>query len=209
MPCLANSPMEGLSPRLRGNRRYRLGCPKVHRSIPAPAGEPPLGVGPAGQHRVYPRACGGTGYLIGVHPRGCGLSPRLRGNRRWGPVTSARLRSIPAPAGEPPCGPIVPPFREVYPRACGGTTNSPLLWVTMEGLSPRLRGNPPAALAASFALGSIPAPAGEPHIHYVAHDHGGVYPRACGGTSSPSLAFVTESGLSPRLRGNPRLSCTG
>ena len=72
----------------------------------------------------------------------------------------------------------------------------------MQGLSPRLRGNPPGAPLKPVLMGSIPAPAGEPgpesHHGYTLK----VYPRACGGTDVLSLAACSLAGLSPRLRGN-------
>ena len=50
-------------------------------TIPAPAGEPKSWLPISQQHRVYPRACGGT--VPQQPPCLCqyGLSPRLRGNR--------------------------------------------------------------------------------------------------------------------------------
>ena len=72
---------EGLSPRLRGNRRGGRHRVLPHRSIPAPAGEPrsrpPRRIGGA----VYPRACGGTPGNVAYRAATNGLSPRLRGNR--------------------------------------------------------------------------------------------------------------------------------
>ena len=74
--------LEGLSPRMRGNRaRQRVRCIDA-RSIPAYAGEPPYqphdGVAPA----VYPRVCGGTYARRTGEDGRRGLSPRMRGNRR-------------------------------------------------------------------------------------------------------------------------------
>ena len=114
-----------------------------------------------------------------------GLSPRLRGNPRiWPPAgepaaITARWRSIPAPAGDHQA-------LRVYPRACGGTTDTGQ--VVPWGLSPRLRGNPGTGVP-----GSIPAPAGEP------------CQRSRHGRSIPAPAgepFSLASGLSPRLRGS-------
>ena len=94
----------GLSPRLRGNRVLEPSGNLPERSIPAPAGEPgcPGPPGPPADHRsipapagepmswiiawaavldrVYPRACGGTDYVLFREGRAMGLSPRLRGN---------------------------------------------------------------------------------------------------------------------------------
>ena len=109
----------------------RLGAPsiRIDGSIPAPAGEPPLAqmtLQRASDTAVYPRACGGTDcFSRGQMSRRPGLSPRLRGNPAWAAIRArahvqglsprlrgnrtcwppmrqlVKLRSIPAPAGEP------------------------------------------------------------------------------------------------------------
>ena len=166
---------DGLSPRPRGNRRRNRRGGFRPRSIPAPAGAPPVG-----------------------------LSPRLRGNRVLGADGLDLRGSIPAPAGEPgvsgPRSVAVP----VYPRACGGTGNGPCESVISYGLSPRLRGNLHHADKVTPEVRSIPAPAGEPTPAGVARFTGKVYPRACGGTCRMSTKRwrMQDWGLSPRLRGN-------
>ena len=111
----------GLSPRVRGNQRWRPGQPSSRRSIPACAGEP----GPppwfcwAGW--VYPRVCGGTAVGILAVAGGSGLSPRVRGNPAGSPGYARRLGSIPACAGEPASMSAGRMSRAVYPRVCGGT----------------------------------------------------------------------------------------
>ena len=50
---------------------------------------------------------------------------------------------------------------------------------------------------------SIPARAGEPRPWRCAAAARGVYPRACGGTEPASAPHSAQSGLSPRVRGNP------
>ena len=94
---------------------------------------------------VYPRACGGTSVWTPSSCSSSGLSPRLRGNqvalparvgegfppvypRACGGTTwsvrsflISKVRSIPAPAGEPPPSPGAAEQTQVYPRACGGT----------------------------------------------------------------------------------------
>ena len=86
----------------------------------------------------------------------------MRGNPFQTGVAQARVRSIPAYAGEPRVGAGFVARRGVYPRVCGGT-DMPLLDGTgLPGLSPRMRGNPGA---------------GQPPPGLVT-----VYPRVCGGT---------------------------
>ena len=72
---------QGLSPRVRGNRRRPASGARPQGSIPACAGEPRGQRIHAARHRVYPRVCGGTADLPGIVYRKKGLSPRVRGNR--------------------------------------------------------------------------------------------------------------------------------
>ena len=93
--------MRGLSPRVRGNRRWYPRPEVILGSIPASAGEP-KGVFPViGPAEVYPRECGGTERRTALMAARGGLSPRVRGNRRGGSSPAPRRRSIPASAGEP------------------------------------------------------------------------------------------------------------
>ena len=112
---------QGLSPRVRGNRLAVLPAVLPIGSIPACAGEPPIGCGLRVLAVVYPRVCGGT--LLQYHGQlpANGLSPRVRGNLIRRPSGCARCGSIPACAGEPsPASPVIAALR-VYPRVCGGT----------------------------------------------------------------------------------------
>ena len=213
---------KGLSPRVRGNRghnRLDAGSPG---SIPACAGEPRNGNGPARLPAVYPRVCGGTiskqccsGGIGGLSPRvrgnqlhpaslrsRSGLSPRVRGNRTRPPGFNRSLRSIPACAGEPTRKAIRPAAWAVYPRVCGGTVGIGSAGRPDSGLSPRVRGNPRAGMVNAGASRSIPACAGEPCGRLQMRANGTVYPRVCGGTLVIGLLVGGFLGLSPRVRGN-------
>ena len=107
----------------------------------------------------------------------------MRGNPAGRRFQRRHQRSIPACAGEPPTRPTSRRRWTVYPRVCGGTVLQLRLVPLDRGLSPRVRGNRRWHPAGEDATGSIPACAGEPHIH--------------------ALATNTEYGLSPRVRGNP------
>ena len=152
---------------------------------------------------VYPRVCGGT---LGSHsPTGrCrGLSPRVRGNPPRCSSAASRCGSIPACAGEP--GPVFPGRRSrwVYPRVCGGTAPGTPSGEDGTGLSPRVRGNRPAAGRVDPIRRSIPACAGEPPARPRGAPARGVYPRVCGGTVGDEVKVQAKMGLSPRVRGNP------
>ncbi len=192
----------GLSPRVRGNRRWAASCAESSGSIPAGAGEPSDSAHQPFNVRVYPRGCGGTILyrLQEIHDRG--LSPRVRGNPVWFALLSTAHRSIPAGAGEPnfllqSSGPPM-----VYPRGCGGTPIVAKRDGDLNGLSPRVRGNRPYRLCASPCKRSIPAGAGEPPLFLEAKRRLPVYPRGCGGTYCGKRQKRRGKGLSPRVRGN-------
>ena len=113
--------VEGLSPRVRGNRPLGLRSVLSPGSIPACAGEPSPTPHPARARRVYPRVCGGTQYRMLLRRWFDGLSPRVRGNHWAGEDGAATARSIPACAGEPGVSGAQNHDTAVYPRVCGGT----------------------------------------------------------------------------------------
>src|SRR5690606_4151064 len=114
---------KGLSPLARGNRLAITKLLAREGSIPARAGEPPASPPRNSFTRVYPRSRGGTvsdGLEIDT-PKG--LSPLARGNRYVLLARRFLLGSIPARAGEPPCGQSACQLSGVYPRSRGGTLN--------------------------------------------------------------------------------------
>ncbi len=55
-------------------------------------------------------------------------------------------------------------------------------------------------------MGSIPACAGEPSRYWGSLSRFSVYPRVCGGTPSGGGSKRLHKGLSPRVRGNPKVN---
>ena len=194
--------LQGLSPRVRGNRAPAP-CEKDRlRSIPACAGEPTNTKACCPRCAVYPRVCGGTVYFQQTpYPRN-GLSPRVRGNLAPGSAIPLCAGSIPACAGEPRM--INPKCRRltVYPRVCGGTPPPGWRGVGGVGLSPRVRGNLVAEGMSFDGWRSIPACAGEPSAARIGWPGAWVYPRVCGGTTGHVASYAVRRGLSPRVRGN-------
>ena len=139
-----------------------------------------------------------------------GLSPRVRGNPAHGRSPSLFSGPIPACAGQPSPRPTRPLKTRAYPRVCGATeiaTNPP---GGEDGLSPRVRGNPPLNSVTRMGQGPIPACAGQPACATSQMRHPWAYPRVCGATSSSPVAIWKVKGLSPRVRGNPvRHYCPG
>ena len=146
--------------------------------------------------------CGGTELSAIRALNQAGLSPRVRGNLDRRLEVGGAGGSIPACAGEPRCEGTRPWAGRVYPRVCGGTRRLLLQPPFLAGLSPRVRGNPPASRALGDAGGSIPACAGEPSTICRRPASARVYPRVCGGTVSRNSPPPAGWGLSPRVRGN-------
>ena len=111
--------------------------------------------------------------------------------------------SIPACAGEPDHPAGYQSAQRVYPRVCGGTRCAQGQHQAVQGLSPRVRGNPIPLVRAASGSGSIPACAGEPRAAGGPGFGPEVYPRVCGGTLARSPFSSSNCGLSPRVRGNP------
>ena len=199
--------VQGLSPRVRGNRRIESGRCRLLGSIPACAGEPKKITASLYSVGVYPRVCGGTCSVNALFTALPGLSPRVRGNRSQHVPSGEDNGSIPACAGEP--AKRVPLQRQdrVYPRVCGGTLGRSGAGAVCQGLSPRVRGN---LGQAALGPGSIPACAGEPSAKRTRPGETRVYPRVCGGTERISKVRHDTAGLSPRVRGNRRttIPCT-
>ena len=147
----------------------------------------------------------GSAALAPLH----GLSPRVRGNRVIHHIAFPGGGSIPACAGEPGVG-LPPGWRpRVYPRVCGGTCGGVSIADTAGGLSPRVRGNQSDDADGGVNAGSIPACAGEPGGRGRCRIRGGVYPRVCGGTAVGAEDAAGFGGLSPRVRGNRRITGAG
>ena len=151
---------------------------------------------------VYPRVGGGTVVQTTYPNTHGGLSPRGRGNRRPGARTERYIRSIPAWAGEPPMTHSHNPEMRVYPRVGGGTTADTEDAESIQGLSPRGRGNPDCTPVNLVPERSIPAWAGEPCPKCATAVAKEVYPRVGGGTSLAMGRGWLTRGLSPRGRGN-------
>ena len=106
--------------------------------------------------------CGGTTTISLKMLPGMGLSPRVRGNQGGSGLERRGEGTIPAYAGEPADVRAIWPSSRDYPRVCGGTAFQGAENAIVEGLSPRVRGNPLLVAVLERQLGTIPACAGEP-----------------------------------------------
>ena len=170
-------------------------------SIPACAGETRCQLAVSYFRRVYPRVCGGNLSIrlpTGSRP---GLSPRVRGKREYIDPLTAVMGSIPACAGETQGADALRVGQMVYPRVCGGNDRDLFIDEWGDGLSPRVRGKPPAHTQRQAGEGSIPACAGETAAAMSISPSPKVYPRVCGGNLALPTRITVPGGLSPRVRG--------
>ena len=132
-----------------------------------------------------------------------GLSPHVRGNRCTRLGVERLQGSIPACTGKPGGEGRKGGPDEVYPRMYGETLYRTRDQVVVTGLSPHVRGNQPARSRHSLSGGSIPACTGKPSWAPPPPPGMGVYPRMYGETSAFRDGAVSDTGLSPHVRGNP------
>ena len=150
-------------------------------SIPARAGETRRWAGNVGNEAVHPRSCGGNLGIDRPRPNQKGPSPLVRGKLRQWNLQKARIRSIPARAGETTVAATPSPHFRVHPRSCGGNGYDGHKEDAGRGPSPLVRGKRLLRLWLLIRLGSIPARAGETQ-HAVPTGLGiTVHPRSCGG----------------------------
>ena len=130
----------GSSPRTRGTvdlARPRL---RLRRFIPAHAGNSRPGAPTPPPAPVHPRARGEQVLTTFGRDSGYGSSPRTRGTERMGRSRIARLRFIPAHAGNRASTATWPPIRTVHPRARGEQASKAIAISAASGSSPRTRG---------------------------------------------------------------------
>ena len=193
-------PSVGSSPRVRGTQIQHASHGRIHRIIPACAGNTG-GSGWCSRRRWdHPRVCGNT--LLSTarlrpkrdHPRVCGehevmqgvlkvaqgSSPRVRGTPARYRRRSSRPGIIPACAGNTSPGVGSPLHDRDHPRVCGEHVPWLKSLLTSRGSSPRVRGTPWPTWATASPTGIIPACAGNTHDLGANRRCRGDHPRVCG-----------------------------
>ena len=174
----------GSSPRVRGTVLLRPTGSRVHRFIPACAGNGGELHLPNAIMAVHPRVCGeraaARARFMRV-PNFDGSSPRVRGTAPVLVVPVARLRFIPACAGN-----------GISSRDDGHV---------VAGSSPRVRGTGRPAARPRTGCRFIPACAGNGRVVVVVIFRLPVHPRVCGERGLFRRGFRQCVGSSPRVRG--------
>ncbi len=152
--------LNGSSPHLRGTLNSGRPIAGQRRFIPAPAGNTTTAHFRRQNPTVHPRTCGEHADRIYKSSFRSGSSPHLRGTLLGLTNVQARLRFIPAPAGN--TAHLRPRRRRpaVHPRTCGEHVGSPPTGTGFNGSSPHLRGTLSPRDKHDLICRFIPAPAG-------------------------------------------------
>ena len=173
----------GSSPRMRGKLLHAGLQLAQHRIIPAHAGQTDLPILPPLPNADHPRACGANVGRVHVHELQCGSSPRMRGKPTACRRSAARMRIIPAHAGQTVSNSSRTSARSDHPRACGANPALSVMTAAPAGSSPRMRGKLGFGFDSFRQRRIIPAHAGQtsrtPTPTPTVSDH----PRACGANS--------------------------
>ena len=191
----------GSSPRMRGMRTPSPSRFRLHRIIPAYAGNARANTSRPAAHADHPRVCGECWLYSIALQFSPGSSPRMRGMHNYRIRVSSGMRIIPAYAGN------AQPTRNHrhsdtdHPRVCGECVEvQPSIAVPL-GSSPRMRGMLVQLVGAVLCQRIIPAYAGNAGWDLTATTVATDHPRVCGECNSGIAESVANSGSSPRMRG--------
>ncbi len=200
------SSMRGLSPCVRGYHSRRGPAPSSSGSIPVCTGLPVAPPRGSPARRVYPRVYGATGKGVRRTRNRRGLSPCVRGYHLRARAPRVAHGSIPVCTGLPRTPKTILPKWGVYPRVYGATASIKWARTSPQGLSPCVRGYRRRTIGSGAPDGSIPVCTGLPVWGYRALRLERVYPRVYGATSSAPWYDPFGWGLSPCVRGYPRVA---
>ena len=145
--------------------------------------------------------CGEHQFLSRRHLQSAGSSPRVRETLFQGCCNLARVRFIPACAGNTchSSSATVPPT--VHPRVCGEHCVVDFRAVKVPGSSPRVRGTPVDSGPSQGRGRFIPACAGNTPRMSACNRSCAVHPRVCGEHPLIPYSGPGLTGSSPRVRG--------
>jgi len=193
----------GSSPRARGTPGRSAAGRRLHRFIPAGAGNTVLVSKQPRSLAVHPRGRGEHDAKLGKRVGDIGSSPRARGTPDPRRRASGVVRFIPAGAGNTVAFGTPNPCRPVHPRGRGEHMGIPSLGSGAIGSSPRARGTLHRRAAAGAPRRFIPAGAGNTNRSRRCGGRRPVHPRGRGEHKPMVCGSTIRSGSSPRARGTP------
>ena len=173
---------------------------RPHRFIPARAGNTTISTGALMSFSVHPRAGGEHRFGFSGPFGGAGSSPRGRGTQDGARWLGARLRFIPARAGNTALKRESIRLSAVHPRAGGEHSTHASLEVSDFGSSPRWRGTHLAGDAESSPSRFIPARAGNTRVVVERVDAHRFIPARAGNTAANVVLSASEP-VHPRAGG--------
>ena len=198
---LARVLQQGSSPRVRGTPSAYIKAYTCLGIIPACAGNTPYFCTLISNLGDHPRVCGEHDKVGEQEAEELGSSPRVRGTRGSGRLSSGHRGIIPACAGNTRRCTTFRGTGGDHPRVCGEHWLSRSRHAAFVGSSPRVRGTRPRILLASFAFGIIPACAGNTAKVIETWGNDWDHPRVCGEHGRAAAFPDRHRGSSPRVRG--------
>ena len=206
--CQFSNKSCGLSPLARGTHPAAVTTSSNSRFIPAGAGNTCGGLCGLAGVSVYPRWRGEHVQMTRARKEKRGLSPLARGTQRRLRQCAARLRFIPAGAGNTLVVDGDGSGESVYPRWRGEHPAHTYPPQPQFGLSPLARGTPTAQHFGGLPSRFIPAGAGNTLTSRQSWTSTTVYPRWRGEHLAPVAPQLVTVGLSPLARGTHHLDGT-
>ena len=186
---------------MRGKPVLLVAVMAIIRIIPAHAGQTDGSSHSTQDTSDHPRACGANEKALDNYANGNGSSPRMRGKRVTDANDAARVRIIPAHAGQTACGERSTFAATDHPRACGANLADIDKAYDVNGSSPRMRGKLPAYANPQQMVRIIPAHAGQTPYPPTWSRYRSDHPRACGANLGKLSVILAHHGSSPRMRG--------
>ena len=194
----------GSSPRSRGTHRRGPGRAGRARLIPAFAGNTRCAIPPCTGRAAHPRVRGEHGLFLTWTLPSRGSSPRSRGTRGGRGGRRARLRLIPAFAGNTPDRQRRQDCPTAHPRVRGEHESRSASRISRLGSSPRSRGTRLFHPRDQFFPRLIPAFAGNTLVSALYDAGHPAHPRVRGEHLPRTRSLISAPGSSPRSRGTLR-----
>ncbi len=191
----------GSSPQVRGRFEITT-CPLLLIGlIPAGAGQIFAGVDGFGDSGAHPRRCGADSFLRLLFRLWLGSSPQVRGRFGFSSCWLDLCGLIPAGAGQIQQADQQKHGTGAHPRRCGADGIDRAVDDCFDGSSPQVRGRLCNHSREPFAVGLIPAGAGQMPTSKTSFTATRAHPRRCGADDSRCKLDFVRRGSSPQVRG--------
>ena len=188
---------------MRGTPCRWVGALACRRLIPTYAGNTWFAGSVPGRFSAHPHVCGEHPTFSALLSRPGGSSPRMRGTRRYAPISFRTPRLIPTYAGNTNTESSAQTPTPAHPHVCGEHAVPVLTPFFGVGSSPRMRGTQPWGCGGLAGDRLIPTYAGNTRRLQSIILCSSAHPHVCGEHIPLPVLPLNLIGSSPRMRGTP------